>query len=199
MKKIIILLMLISFLPINVFSKTYTLEDTDLKMELKKEWMIFTRDNIKNNKLLKTINVKYSMIKDYLDSNDIYLFGLLNYGEENLIKLIVRKTEIFNIYNLNKYNDEQISKFGKKVAKEKGADSFIIYGDKYKFIYLNYKKSDQYLMEFHTVVNSNVYSIKFKKTTKFNQKEKEIIFNMINNLTLKINENLEEPKKSWIL
>ena len=102
MKKIIILLMLISFLPINVFSKTYTLEDTDLKMELKKEWMIFTRDNIKNNKLLKTINVKYSMIKDYLDSNDIYLFGLLNYGEENLIKLIVRKTEIFNIYNLNK-------------------------------------------------------------------------------------------------
>ena len=55
MKKI--LLLIISLFPFLVMAKNYEIKDINLKLNASDEWIVFTRDNLDNNKDLEDLGL----------------------------------------------------------------------------------------------------------------------------------------------
>ena len=181
MNKKIILLILLFLIPNKIIAKTFYLKDTDLKIDLKENinWIIFTPDNLKDNKDLDKVKIKYKYIKSFLDRNDVYMVAV-----NNDIKMIVSKEETYNIDNLSKIKPREVHKYAANLTN----DEYIIYTNDYKYILLNYEKEPYDVMAFHTIINSNEYIIKFKKRFKITDDEKIEIYNIINNVSYEIKE-----------
>ena len=179
MNKKIILLILLFLIPNKIIAKTFYLKDTDLKIDLKENinWLIFIPDNLKENKDLDKVKIKYKYIKSFLDRNDVYMVAV-----NNDIKMIVSKEETYNMDNLSKIKPKEVHKYAAKLTN----DEYTIYTNDYKYILLNYKKEPYDVMAFHTIINSNEYIIKFKKRSKITDDEKTEIYNIINNVSYEI-------------
>ena len=103
MKKILFAL-LIFMMPIFVFAKEYSIKDINLKMEIDDNyWNVFTRDNYKDNELLKSLGVTNEYMENYFTQNNAYVDALpKNYGLDLVVNT---STDGVNINNLHNYPD----------------------------------------------------------------------------------------------
>ena len=188
MKNKIILLILLFLIPNNIIAKTFHLKDTDLNIDLgeNKNWLIFTPDNLKGNKNLDKIKVKYQYIKAFLDRNDVYMVAV-----NDDIKMIVSKEHTYNYTNLSIKGPKEVHKYAAKLTN----DEYIIYTNDYKYILLTYEKEPYEIMAFYTVINNDEYIIKFKKRNKFNEEDEKKIYNIINHITYDLRE--EKLSNIW--
>ncbi len=63
MKKLLVLLTCLLFIPVNIYCKTYDLNEVNLSLDFNDDWYVFTRYNLDNNKELKSLGIT----KDYME------------------------------------------------------------------------------------------------------------------------------------
>ena len=127
MKKYIYLL-LIGFIlfPINAFAKSYTLKDLSISID-DSNWIVLTRDNIDNNDLLNQVGITYEYMKNFMESNDVYLDAVkYNDDIQNNIELFVAIKEAPNLANLYSYDSDEIGELGEAFKEKVKANAYDI-------------------------------------------------------------------------
>lgn len=196
---ITVMLVLMVFLPVSVFSETYRLGGTDMSIDLDDSlWYVFTRDNIENNAELEELGISYDSIYDVLYNNEAYMDAVLFYIDGDYIQLFVRKRAIEDgIVNLSNYSDEEVLEFAEERAKGQKAEAYSVYKSQYKFAKVEYidAKLGYYVCEFVTFVNKDIYVMTFQAPSPFDDSEYEEIERMIDSIQFDVDTSLKEPKR----
>lgn len=196
MKKILLMITLFLFLPITIFAKTYELKNSEIIISFDDEnWTVATREDVRNSSLVKKYNMNYKDIESLLEKNSAYAYAINNDNVKKILEFFVISSEMsFD------YDDNQINEFGETLVEETGADSYTIYENDYKYIKIEYYDSNSkvYLLDYHTIVNSNYYVFKAQKNSEFNEEEKQQIKKIIDNVTIQKIANETDFKIDWI-
>lgn len=192
--KYIIILIGIFLFPLLVNAETHSIIDTDISITFdEKEWYVFTRDNIENNKELDELGITYDYMYDFMYNNYVYLDSVLFYeNSDETIEFFVRKKEVNDIKNLINYSDTDVRELAHEISKRQNIANYDIYTNKYKYAYLNYIDSDYHLIEYYTIVNGQAYTLTIQKKADFTEIEKEKIKNIIDSIEFNIDYNLKE-------
>ena len=201
MSKKIILLVVFLLLPLNVFAKTYTLNDASIFI-YDSEWNVFTRDNIKDNDKLNEHNISHTDIENYMNENDIYLEALTDdfySNKSNQKVLMVSMTKVKNMNNLHVYSEEDINYIGEKLTEQLETQSYDIYSsNNYKYIHIPYDYQDDtgiYNVDaYYTFINGYRYSIEIHKNTDLTSADKNELKKIVDSVQFKYNINYEKEK-----
>ena len=201
-----IIFMLVTFaLPTNVYAKTYAVDGTDMTVTVDDTyWYVFTRDNLEDNPELDELGLTKEYMNDFFTESDVYLDALLLLDEEgNYIELFVVKTvDDTTIVNMSNYENDEILKWGEKIADEKNLGTVSLYETQYKFINFEYKDTleiydssetyDSFIHEYYTVINQEQYSIQFQSSSPLTSWEEEELEGIINSIRFNIDESLKD-------
>ena len=196
MKKVLLIITLFLLLPTITLAKTYELKNSEIIISFDDEnWTVATRENVRNSSLVKKYNMNYKDIESLLEKNSAYAYAINNDNVKKILEFFVFSPEMsFG------YDDNQINEFGKILVEETGADSYTIYENDYKYIKIEYYdfNSKVYLLDYHTIVNSNYYVFKAQKNSEFNEEEKQQIKEIIDNVIIQKVANETNFKIDWI-
>ncbi len=196
MKKVLLIITLFLLLPTTTLAKTYELKNSEIIISFDDEnWTVATRENVRNSSLVKKYNMNYKDIESLLEKNSAYAYAINNDNVKKILEFFVVSPEIsFG------YDDNQINEFGEILVEETGADSYTIYENDYKYIKIEYYdfNSKVYLLDYHTIVNSNYYVFKAQKNSEFNEEEKQQIKEIIDNVIIQKVANETNFKIDWI-
>lgn len=212
MKKILFAL-LIFMMPIFVFAKEYSIKDINLKMEIDDNyWNVFTRDNYKDNELLKSLGVTNEYMENYFTQNNAYVDALpKNYGLDLVVNT---STDGVNINNLHNYPDSFVDDVKKEITKRVDDPICNVYKrGNYTFlnIYFYDKTNNYYIYRYYTIVNHLAYNFHLQKKTEITDEEKNELKKIIDTVEIEEKEEYKEetpamkreienynnPKKWW--
>ena len=161
MKKI--LLLIISLFPFLVMAKDYDIKDINLKFNVSDEWIVFTRDNLDNNKDLEDLGLTKDDLLPSYKLQGIYFDGIKD-GIELLVMVPNLKLEVNNLSN---FSDNLVKDTAKELGKKVNTDNFSTYYAKHKFATVNYydAKTQLYIVNYYTVVNAKGYNFQIQKST----------------------------------
>lgn len=196
MKKVLLIITLFLLLPTTILAKTYELKNSEIIISFDDEnWTVATREDVRNSSLVKKYNMNYKDIESLLEKNSAYAYAINNDNVKKILEFFVFSPEMsFG------YDDNQINEFGEILVEETGADSYTIYENDYKYIKIEYYdfNSKVYLLDYHTIVNSNYYVFKAQKNSEFNEEEKQQIKEIIDNVIIQKVANETNFKIDWI-
>ena len=196
MKKVLLIITLFLLLPTTTRAKTYELKNFEIIISFDDEnWTVATREDVRNSSLVKKYNMNYKDIESLLEKNSAYAYAINNDNVKKILEFFVVSPEMsFG------YDDNQINEFGEILVEETGADSYTIYENDYKYIKIEYYdfNSKVYLLDYHTIVNSNYYVFKAQKNSEFNEEEKQQIKEIIDNVIIQKVANETNFKIDWI-
>lgn len=196
MKKVLLIITLFLLLPTITLAKTYELKNSEIIISFDDEnWTVATREDVRNSSLVKKYNMNYKDIESLLEKNSAYAYAINNDNVKKILEFFVVSPEMsFG------YDDNQINEFGEILVEETGADSYTIYENDYKYIKIEYYdfNSKVYLLDYHTIVNSNYYVFKAQKNSEFNEEEKQQIKEIIDNVIIQKVANETNFKIDWI-
>lgn len=201
MKKIVkiitVLMTFIIFCPVLVNAKEYTISTTDIKIDINDtNWKVFTRDNIKDNKQLEELGIKYEQLNKLFIDGNIYLDALKTVEGNEYIELFVMKKSADQVKNLSNYSTSDVRKVAKTLADKENASEYDVFETKYKYAYTKYEASNKHIMDYYTIINGDGYTIKLQKDKDFTDSEKSEYKNIIKTISFNVNESLKEPKKA---
>ncbi len=192
LKTITILMTFIIFCPILVNAAEYTISTTDIKIDIDDStWKVFTRDNIKDNKQLEELGIKYEQLNKLFIDGNIYLDALKVLDNNEYIELFVMKKSADKVKDLSSYNTSEVRKVAKSLADKEKASEYDVLETKYKYAYTEYEASNKHIMDYYTIVNGDGYTIKLQKDKEFTASEKSEFKNIVKAVTFNVN----EPKK----
>ena len=196
MKKVLLIITLFLLLPTTTRAKTYELKNSEIIISFDDEnWTVATREDVRNSSLVKKYNMNYKDIESLLEKTSAYAYAINNDNVKKILEFFVFSPEMsFG------YDDNQINEFREILVEETGADSYTIYENDYKYIKIEYYdfNSKVYLLDYHTIVNSNYYVFKAQKNSEFNEEEKQQIKEMIDNVIIQKVANETNFKIDWI-
>ena len=196
MKKVLLIITLFLLLPTTTLAKTYELKNYEIIISFDDEnWTVATREDVRNSSLVKKYNMNYKDIESLLEKNSAYAYAINNDNVKKILEFFVISSEMsFD------YDDNQINEFGEILVEDTGADSYTIYENDYKYIKIEYYDSNSkvYLLDYHTIVNSNYYVFKAQKNAEFNEEEKQQIKEIIDNVIIQKVANETNFKIDWI-
>ncbi len=196
-KTITILMMFVVLCPVLVNAKEYTISTTDIKVDIDDStWKVFTRDNIKDNKQLEELGIKYEQLNKLFIDGNIYLDALKGLETKEYVELFVMKKTADKVKNLSNYSTSEVRKVAKALADKEKAKEYDVFETEYKYAYTYYEDSNKYIMDYYTIVNGDGYTIKLQKATEFTSEEKSEFKDTIRNISFDVNESLKEPKKA---
>ena len=190
------------------YAETYKPADTDIAITIDDTlWYVFTRDNIENNPELAEIGATPEQLRGVFDDNNAYMDAFVYIDGRDFIELfIIKEKTDSGLVNLSNYSDEDVAEFAKEVSKVKDAevvDEYSVYSNKYKFALLKYKAtaSDNityYLYEYITIVNKDVYSLKFQSPSGFDAGKAGQIKTLVDSVEFADDETLKEDVKRGV-
>ena len=202
-KRMLIFLMticLIISLPMTTYAGTYSLNDTDMSIQVDEStWYVFTRDNIENNPELDELYITYEDMYNLFYENDAYMDAVLYFDDGNFIELFVLKSDIdTGIVNLSTYDDDEILEIAQSVAEDKNTQEYSIYDSTYKYIYFEYfdETFDEpfYMYQYITIVNGSIYTLSFQSTAEFTRWDYNEVESIVDTVQFDVDTALEEPK-----
>jgi len=185
MKKYFLFLLVLFLLsPTLVMASRYDLEGTDLSILLNDEdWVHFTRENIKDNEKLEELGITYEYLKEFMESNFIYLDAVkFSENDDDTIELFVRKKEKVQMDNLSRYPKKEKELLKEELKKKQNAPISEIYENNYSFVYLEYQDNSYQVLEYYTIMNHDAYTITVQKKNEFTSDEKKEITKMIDHI-----------------
>lgn len=161
MKKI--LLLIISLFPFLVIAKDYEIKDINLKFNVSDEWLVFTRDNLDNNKDLEDLGLTKDDLLPSYKLQGIYFDGIKD-GIELLVMVPNIKLEV---NNLSHFSDNIVKDTAKELGKKFNTEKVDTYFAKHKFATVNYfdSKTQLYIVNYYTVANAKGYNFQIQKST----------------------------------
>ncbi len=196
MKKI--LLLIISLFPFLVIAKDYEIKDINLKFNVSDEWIVFTRDNLDNNKDLEDLGLTKDDLLPSYKLQGIYFDGIKD-GIELLVMVPNIKLEV---NNLSHFSDDIVKDTAKELGKKFNTDKVGTYDAKHKFATVNYfdSKTQLYIVNYYTVANAKGYNFQIQKSTEITDddiKSLEKIIDTVEIETLPGYEKDETKEKSF--
>jgi hypothetical protein len=191
MKRIMVFWLVLLF-PIIGFAKEYESKDINVKLDVNDEYIVITRDNVKNNKDLEKFNLTEEQMVTIMNNGSIY-FDIVKNDISYEILVVVPEITL-PIKDLVDVNDEVLNTFKEEATKKVGANTSSLYRGKYNFIVVDYydKDTDCYIMNYYTVVNSKGYNIQLQKKTSITEDEKNSLKQIVDSVTFKDQTNTKE-------
>ena len=188
MKKILMLIIVL-VLPLIVFAKDFEIKDIDLKIKLKDDYIVFTRDNISNNEDLSKLNIKEDYMKEVMDNNNIYLDILNNDVSYEILVVVPNKTLSF--YDLSSATDSMLDDLKNELMKKTGSEKASIYKKNHNYIVVDYydKNTDNYIVNYYTVVNAKGYNFQLQKKNEITDTEKQELKEIIDSVNITVKES----------
>ena len=196
MKKKILFVILLFFIPVFVSAKSYEISETDVTLDLDSDWLVFTRDNIKDNKKLEELEISYEYMNEFFLNNPKVYADILKLNDDYFIEFFVKKAQVDDVTNLSLFTDEEVLDFAKEMSNQIGTDNYYAYNSKdYKFVYWNCISEGLYLQEYVTIVNNDMYVFTFQKNVEFNDNDKDDLKKVIDNISfnVKVREDKKDP------
>lgn len=195
---ILAILCALMLLPIAAWAETYDLGDTDMTIEVDdSRWYVFTRDNLENNPELAEFGISESEVYDDLCRLEAYLDAVLLYTDGNYKELFVFKTSMpeDSLVNMSNYSNEELEEVAESMADEHGVDDYSIYENDYKFLRFDYfeEETDCYIYAFVTVVNRDIYTLKFQSSTPFSDAQYEEFDRIVDSVHFDVDTSMKEP------
>lgn len=143
------------------------------------------------------VGVPGETLKEMVVENNLFLFG--TYGDVYL-SVYINEAEEFEINQLNNYTDKEVLEIFNAEDID-GVTNQEVYrvedndGQKYVRILSYDEEYDEYILDYMTIVNANIYTFKFEKFNKdFSASEEYITKQVLNGATYKVNPELaKEP------
>ena len=179
--------------PLNCLAQSYTLFETDITIDVPDSWYVFTRDNIKDNAELESLQIQYEYMKNMFESNYAYMDAFVIYDDGSSLEMFVRVKENNAIMNLSNYSDEEVMELSGELADNGGYSNYDVYVEDYKFAVSKYAQQDVNLIEYYTIVNGYGYTITFQKLNNYTSEEEKLIESIIDTIEFDVDETLEEP------
>lgn len=184
-----------ALLPAAVFATTFEIPGTDMTIDIDDSlWYVFTRENIQDNPELTELGLSYEYMNTTLRANDAYLDACLFYKDGNYIELFVIKTEDENtrkIVNFADHPDSRIQELSESIAEQwDGADPEV-YQTQYKYVCVEGETGGYYLQAYVTVVNKQMYTLKFQSSAPFNQDEYAMMEQMVDSVRFDVDTSLK--------
>ena len=180
MKRIILLITIISLFPIIVIAKTYDMPDEKMHITFNDDWTVFTRENLENNTQLDDFNLTYDYMKRVFFNNDIYIDGIY---QDKTLELFLRIKNVKDIDNIANYNDEKLENIANTLGEKANADKSYVFKNKYNYIVTEYKDGNYNILSYYTIINSKGYTYTIQTTNSITDKEKKIMKEIIETIT----------------
>jgi len=171
MKKIVIFMMILLF-PVFTLATEYEVSDINIKIDVKSNYIVFTRDNLNNNPDLVKLNIPKEYMDELMKNNKIYYDIIKNDVSYEILVIVPDNKLKWN--NLINANDELLNDIKDEFAKQTGAKVSSIYKTKYNFIVVDYydENSKYYIVNYYTVVNARGYNFQLQKKTEITEEER---------------------------
>ena len=199
MKKIIAFLSVLLF-PIFIFAKEYEVKDINIKLDIKDNYIVLTRDNLNDNSNLGKLNTSKEYIEKIMNEKNIYL-DIIKDDVSYEILIVVPKTKL-EVNNMNNFTDLMLNDYKDKIIKQSGAVSSDIYKTKQNYIYVDYYDDDSkyYMINYYTIANANGYNFILQKKSAITEEEKKDFKEIIDSVEITIldeykNETRETQEK----
>ena len=135
MKKVLLIIVLFLLFPIISYAETYVA--IDLKIDLDdKEWYVFTRYNMENNKNLDKLGISYDYLNNFMKNNYVYV-DALNINNNIELFVLAKKTDLK--YNFHNFSNKHLKVIAEEMTKQMNTDDYDIYkANKYKYLHFDY-------------------------------------------------------------
>lgn len=173
MKKTIYFLIFILtfFMQIEVNAEEYKISDLNMTLSFEKEWIVFTRDNYKDNQNLKDFDITEEQMKTLFTTKNAYVDAV----DKNGIELFIRATGTKLEKNLYAYKDKELKSYVNSIMDEKNANNYkFIKNNNIKYVVLSYidKKMEYHILEAHTIVDKKAITITYQFPKEFTEDQK---------------------------
>ena len=192
-------------LQILVGAQKYQMEDTDIHITVDDTmWYVFTRDNLQDNPELEELGLTQEQMLESMQEYDAYMDALLIYDDGQFMELFVMKKAVdTGIVNLSNYDEDHVMELAEELAKKHGADRYSTYESRYKFAKTEFYDEELalYVCQYVTIVNKEIYTIKFQSEAMFSDWEHEQMQAIVNSIQFDVDTTLKEEiqeSSTWI-
>ena len=197
-----VILCILVVAPVTAYAATYGISDTDITVTVDDtQWYVFTRDNLENNPEMEEVGVSVQQMRSVFDLNDAYMDAFVSYNDGDYIELFVIKRVVdVGAANLSNYTDEEVLDLGKVISEEKDVDDYSVYQNEYKFVKLISRdkgpdNNTYYLCEYITIVNRDVYILKFQSLSEFGAAKSAQIKSIVDSVKFNVDTSIKEDAK----
>ena len=184
MKKVLVYLLLL-VIPFSVSAKEFTQLDVTVDIN-SKDWYVFTRDNVKDNKQLKELNISEEYMNSTFTESDMYIDAVLFRSTSDYLEFFAFAKDVDLDKNLHEVSDKDMESLKDALVKQENATVGTIETiNGYKFVYTEYTDSGLNVIDYYTVINGKGYTLKFQATQAVTENDKKEIDNIIK--TVKFN------------
>ena len=194
MRKIIVFIIVL-LIPILTFAKEYEDNNINIKLDIKDELIVLTRDNLDNNSDLANLNITKETMENMMKNNNIY-FDIIKKDLSYEILVIVPKTGL-EFRNLANVNDQMLDDLRKELVKKTGAEVSSVYKAKHNYILVDYydEKTSYYIVNYYTVVNANGYNFQLQKKTPITDNDKKELKEIVDTVNIKVLDEYKNETK----
>ena len=185
MKKIVVFIMILLF-PIFTLAKEYEASDINMKLDVRTDYIVFTRDNLDNNTDLVKLNIPKEYMEELMKNNNIY-FDIIKNDVSYEILIVVPNTKLqFN--NLVNATDSMLNDLKNELVKKTGAEVSNVYKAKNNYIIVDYydENTKYYIVNYYTVVNARGYNIQLQKGTEITNEERNDLKEIVDSIDIKV-------------
>lgn len=193
MKKLLIVVSIL-ILPILVFGMEYHDSSVNLTINVD-NYMVFTRDNLKDNNDLKELEITEEQMMDIMNKNSIYFDIIPDDLSHEILIIVPEEKGLFN--NLSNAPDSFLDEVGEKLAKAVGLDKSVVYKNKYTFLIREYRDNQKgyNIINYYTVVNGRGYNFQLQKQDEITDTERNVLKKMIDSVDIKILDEYKDESK----
>ena len=185
MKKIIMLLLII-FTPVIILAKEYESSEINLKISVKDNLIVLTRDNLINNPDLAKLNITKEYMDNIMNANNIYLDIIKK--DLSYEVLVVSPNTKLQFNNLMNATDEMLNDLKNELVKKTGSQISNVYKGKHNYIVVDYydSKTNLYILTYYTVVNARSYNFQLQKKNEITDTDKKELLELVDSTEIKI-------------
>ena len=196
---IIGILVMVLLMPVSIHAESYKVNDDELSVAFDdKDWVVFTRDNIKGNKQLKKLGTDYETMLATMEKSDSYLVAVKG-GKKDRMEMQIRAISNPYINNMNTLSDEEMQALLKGVDENysKDLDDYssrtVELGDR-RYIKMTgrYDKEDYDVVQYMTFVNGKNYLVFTQKNTSLSDEERRQIESIVESMEFREDPSLSE-------
>lgn len=185
MKKIVLLLA-IMILPFICFAKTYQIDDINLKINIPDNYIVLTRDNLKDNAEMKELGINEEYMTNTMNINNIYMDILAQDLSYEILVMVPKITLTIN--NLSNLNDNLLNEVLNATKEKVHADKGSIYKSKYNFAVVEYYDSNMKynIVNYYTVVNAKGYNFQLQHMGNIKEEDKLALKEIVDSVDIKV-------------
>ena len=191
MKKILVFLVML-MIPIMTIAKEYIVSDINLKIDIPDSNIVFTRDNLKENKDLSELGIEEEEMTNFFVSSDVYL-DIVSKDLSYEILIVVPKNSL-PLNNFSNVTKEMLDDYLDSLKKKVNASDGSIYKSNHNYLVVDYydSNSEKFLLNYYTVVNARGYNFQLQKGSPITEEERDNLKKIVDSVSIDIPDEYKE-------